>query len=163
MPIESVDQVIAATAEIEQRMATAASFVAETVEDTDALSLAAAVAGVTADSRALLSELDTTAAEDLAPTGDGASVIALWEWRRLTRRSVVLLLGQTRTIADFASDLVAGQRRKVVVTRQGDTLQRIAARELGDWREWPRLLEANPGLSPGQLLSGVSLVIPELR
>lgn len=165
MPIRSVDEVIEASGEIADRMAAAVAFVtpAASIEDIDAQSLAATTAGVIGDCRALLAEMDTTIAETLAPTGDPASVIALWEWRRLTRRDVVLLLGEARGIQDLALDLVAGQRRKVVVTRQGDTLQRVAARELGDWREWPRLLAANPDVDPGELPSGLSLVIPERR
>ena len=45
----------------------------------------------------------------------------------------------------------------------GDTLQKIAARELGDASRWRLLLECNPGLDPKRLQAGRELILPELR
>lgn len=133
------------------------------ITDADAQALRAGLGGIRADGRALLRALDRTQEEDLAVVDDGTVLITLWRWRRTTRRDVMALLGTARTIQDLAADLVTGDRRKVVVSHEGDTLQRIAARELGDWREWGRLLQANPGVPAGALPSGTTLVIPARR
>lgn len=49
--------------------------------------------------------------------------------------------------------------REVVVGR-GDTLQKIAARELGDAAQWRKLLDWNPGLDPKRLRPGMKLALP---
>lgn len=40
----------------------------------------------------------------------------------------------------------------VYVPQLGDSLSTIAARELGDWRQWRTILEQNPSLNPLQSL-----------
>jgi nucleoid-associated protein YgaU len=156
--------VIADVEDIASRMTELTSIVEDPdVTEEDALSLRAGLEGVRGDARALLRELDATPEEDLLIVEDGAVLLALWQWRHETRHALVDVIGQTRDVQDLAQEFVGGQRRKVVVSRQGDTLQRIAARELGDWREWPRLLTANPSVGVGALPSGTSLIIPEKR
>lgn len=88
--------------------------------------------------------------------------IALWKWERSLRRVLVLVDAQIRVVDDLAESLAFGVRRKVYVVRSGDTLQIIAARQLGDWQEWPRIVEAN-GIAPGTLTVGTVLTIPEKR
>lgn len=45
--------------------------------------------------------------------------------------------------------------------RRGDTLWDISARLFGDPTLWPRLVDANPGLSPRDLRAGQILVVPD--
>jgi nucleoid-associated protein YgaU len=90
-------------------------------------------------------------------------VLTTWRWERGLRRSLVALAGQLRAVVTSASALERGRDRRVVIARSGDTLQRIAQRALGDWREWPRLLDANPGLDPGTLTPGTEITIPAKR
>ncbi len=164
MPVASVLDVVESVEDIAGRMAELQTIIEDPeLTDEDALTLRAGLDGVRSDSRTLLRELDATPEEDLLLVEDGATLIALWRWRRETRGGLVDLLEQTRTVQDLAAEYVAGAKRKVITSRQGDTLQRIAQRELGDWREWPRLLAANPGISAGALPSGTQLVIPDPR
>lgn len=49
----------------------------------------------------------------------------------------------------------------VVIARDTDTYQSIAARELGDWRAWVDLHQANrTQAAPGEVLTGKPLVVP---
>lgn len=162
MPIESVDDVSDSVDDIQIRVTAAAAYSEiEIISSDTARNIQATMEGVTGDGLALVRDLDTTNEEDLLVVQDGAATIELWRWRRTVRREVMGLLGTARQIGDLVDGLVEGAPAKVIVTRYGDTLQRIAARELGGWREWPRLLEANPGISPGAIASGTSLIIPE--
>lgn len=164
MPIASVLEVVESVEDIATRMAELQAIVEDPdVTDEDALTLRAGLEGVRGDARSLLRELDATPEEDLLLIEDGAVLLALWGWRRETRGALVDLIAETRAVQDLAQEFVGGQRRKVVTSKQGDTLQRIAQRELGDWREWPRLLQANPSVSAGALPSGTQLIIPEKR
>lgn len=164
MPIASVLEVVESVESIAARMAELQAIVEDPdVSEEDAISLRAGLEGVRGDARALLRELDATSEEELLLVEDGELLIRLWGWRHDTRSALVDLLAETRVVQDLARDFVAGAKRKVVVSRQGDTLQRIAQRELGDWRAWDRLLLANPGVSPGALPSGTQIVIPDPR
>jgi len=49
---------------------------------------------------------------------------------------------------------------KVVRVRRGETLQKIAARELGAASRWRTLLDWNPGVEPRKLKPGTELRIP---
>ncbi len=99
----------------------------------------------------------------LVAGGRPDSVIALWKWERSTRRAFVGLDDAARKTAEVARLLEEGAGPVLVVARSGDTLQSLAARHLGDWRAWPRLLEANPGLAPGAVPSGTVLQVPRRR
>lgn len=47
-----------------------------------------------------------------------------------------------------------------VVTKPGDTLQKVAARELGDWNRWPQLAQSSGVKSPfEELPEGIDLLI----
>lgn len=122
-----------------------------------------ALAGYEVEIRALLRDLDPhDEIADWLLVEEGARTIAMWRWRRQTRSALVAVWGRVHATAAVAGEL-RGTRDRVVVVRDGDTWQSIAQRELGGWREWPRLLEANPGLSAGALTSGTSIVVPNLR
>jgi nucleoid-associated protein YgaU len=50
--------------------------------------------------------------------------------------------------------------RATYTVRGGDTLSRIAARELGDGDRWAEIRDLNPGLDPRSLKVGAKLVLP---
>ena len=54
----------------------------------------------------------------------------------------------------------ASASARTYVVQKGDTLQRIAARELGDASRWRVLTEWNPGLDPKRLKRGQELKLP---
>jgi len=54
----------------------------------------------------------------------------------------------------------ATEEARVVTVQKGDTLQKIAARELGDASRWRVLAEWNPGLDPKRLKRGQELRLP---
>lgn len=51
---------------------------------------------------------------------------------------------------------------RVVTVRRGDTLQKIAARELGAAGRWRVLIDWNPGLDPKRLQTGSELKLPPI-
>ena len=164
MPYTTTAEVIDDVQAVQTRLTETLALVDLTAfTEADAENLRAGLDGVISDGRAVLRELDTTAEADLQVVDDGVVVLGLWRWRRSTRSALLGLVGQARAAQDVALTLAAGTPEKVVVSREGDTLQRIAARELGSWEEWPRLLAANPGVAVGELPSGTTLVIPERR
>lgn len=124
--------------------------------------LRADLTGYRGDLADLRTDLDATDVADFQLYDDGQVLIQLWIWDRETRRALVALAPKIRAAEDVAERLVAGAAREVYVTRSGDTLQKLAARFLGNWQEWPRLAEAN-GLDGGALASGTRIVIPPKR
>jgi nucleoid-associated protein YgaU len=124
--------------------------------------LRADLTGYRGDLAAIRVDLDATDVADFQLYDDGAVLIGLWTWERDTRHELALLAPKVRAAETVAVRLVAGATREVYVTRSGDTLQKLAARFLGDWKEWPRIAEAN-GLDGGALESGTRLIIPPKR
>lgn len=156
--------IVAAVELMADRVTAAASLVGSSaITEPTAKNISASMNGVRSDGFDILRTLSTIDDESLAVIDDGEVTVKLWTWRRATLLSVTTLMGQARAIQDLVADFVGGLKQKVIVTREGDTLQKIAARELGDWREWPRLLAANPGLPTGAVDSGLTLIVPEKR
>lgn len=122
--------------------------------------LRAEVAALQVDLRAVRRELDAVDAADFLLVVDGARTIALWDWQRQTRRTLARVASGLLDLQRMAARFAEGDSRKVVIAQDGDTLQTVAARELGDWRAWPDLLAANPGVPIGALPGGTALVIP---
>lgn len=118
------------------------------------------LAGLTADVKVLLDDLGVIDELDYAFVVDAVRSIQLWTWRRQTRTALLRLAGSLYDLSVQAALLSGGDKARVVTTRDGDTWQRIAQRELGDWRAWPRLVAANPGIPVASLASGTSLVVP---
>lgn len=168
MGIERLSEVVERTEELAARFETAATTI-EAVLSTgspsgvDLQDLRGTLEGLSTDTRSLVRDLDAIDELDFALVQDGARTIRVWSWRRLTRSALVAFGGQVRQLSAVAAELAGGLRRKVVVSREGETWQSIAARELGDWREWSRLLAANPTIDPGTLNPGTTLVVPERR
>ena len=44
--------------------------------------------------------------------------------------------------------------------QKGDTLWKISTTQYGDGKQWQKICSANPGLSPGTLKAGQTIVIP---
>ena len=126
--------------------------------------LEATMTGLVGDVRRLRTDLDTTDTATLLLTANDAErLLAVWTWERETRSAVQGFVFGVIESADIAKELNEGSDRATVTTRAGDTLQSIAARELGNFAEWPRILDANPGLLPGTLAAGTVLILPEKR
>jgi len=125
--------------------------------------LAAEIDGQLDDIAAIRADLDQVDGEDQIRGTHPDQLVQAWKAERETRRQLVKLAGALLDLAEAVDRITDGDAREVYVSRQGDTLQRIAARLLGDWRAWTDLLEANPDLSPGPLASGTLVVIPERR
>jgi nucleoid-associated protein YgaU len=119
--------------------------------------------GLEQDVRNLRRDLDATSVADQLIHTDGAKVILLWRWERGLRHDLVRVAAKLRGMIEVTAILERGAEHQVYVVRSGDTLQKIAQATLGDWREWPRLLTANPGLEPGEVASGTLLTIPKPR
>ncbi len=110
--------------------------------------------------RTLRTDLQTVDEASLIAVQDGERLIRVWQWARRTRFALQLLIASMKETADTTALILSGFTVRIVVVGDGDTLQDIAARELGDWREWPKLVEANPGTTPGALATGDRLTIP---
>lgn len=123
----------------------------------------ATTSGLEVDIRTTLRELDRCDETDWLVVVDGERTLAIWTWRRASRSALLGLWRLAHQMAEAARELGGGTRQRIVVVRDGETWQSIAARELGSWGEWPRLLAANPALSPGALPSGTTLVVPDKR
>jgi len=125
---------------------------------TDTTPLRAEGARVAARARALRTQLD---ALDLAPA-EGEEQLEVCLWDRETRRALLQVEASGVALSAALRDVEPGgyQQRRYVVG-QGDTLQSIARKLLGDWQLWTQIVAAN-GLDPGaDLAVGTVLIIPE--
>lgn len=167
MPVESLHDLAAdattaiagarAASEAARATLTAGSYTPASLNN-----LRATLTGHRADLRAIRSDLDASDVASFQHRARADRSIALWAWERSTRRTLLRVEDQLRRAEDLADLVALGVRRVVYVVRHGDTLQSIAAKHLGDWREYPRIVEAN-GLTPGALTPGTVLTIPEKR
>lgn len=124
--------------------------------------LRASLTGYRADLAEIRTMLDATDVLDFQLYDDGAVTIQLWAWERALRHALIALAPAVRSAEAVAEQLVEGSTRDVYTTRSGDTLQTVAAKFLGDWKEWPRIAAAN-GLAGGAVPSGTRLTIPPRR
>lgn len=126
--------------------------------------LRASMTGILEDYRGIRTDLDNTDTVQLLQTQQNAGrILQMWTWERETRKAVQDFAGGVVETARVARGLNAGSDRSTYTVRAGETLQSIAQAELGDFSAWPRILDANPGLLPGELTSGSVLIIPEKR
>lgn len=94
---------------------------------------------------------------------DAADRLELWDWQIGTVTGLRKLAGHAQRAQDTISVLLEGRRPQTYEVRSGETLQSIAAKTLGSWQEWHRLVTAN-GLDPAASLpAGTLLIIPERR
>lgn len=122
--------------------------------------LLATAGGLREDIRLLRVDLDREDVETSDLLDEGQNTLALWTWERALRASLVRSSGLLTKLEATLASLSDGDGRLVHVVRDGETLQMIAARYLGGWMEWWRLIEAN-GLADPILVAGQVLVIPE--
>lgn len=125
----------------------------------DVRNIRASLTGYRADLATLRVTMDVTDVVDTLIVDTADRRIGLWKWERGLRHNLVVLSGNLLEAETVAEQLELGIKRTVYAVRSGDTLQSIAARELGDWREYKRLAEAN-GIPVGTLEVGQVLVIP---
>jgi len=125
--------------------------------------LRAELQGYLDDARTVRASLDLLEVEGEQVVDDAEDTLHLLRWERESRHALQALGAAIRRAREALETLETGATRTVHLARSGDTLQRIAARYLGDWREWPRLLDANPDLAPGAVVGGTVVVIPERR
>ena len=135
---------------------------AGTYTDRDMKQLVADLAGCATDISDFRDSLDSWRAIDALVYDDGETLIDLWTWERGLRSSLVDAQSSIQEIQELAGELASGKSERVYVVRSGDTWQSIAQVELGDWREWPRLVAANSG-DPSTLTGGTVLKIPKRR
>lgn len=111
----------------------------------------------------LLRDLAAIDETTLISVQSAENLIGIWLWRRNFRRSVLVMVYEMTRLYERITEYIRGYQIRVVYSRDGDTLQAIAQRELGDWRSWTLLLTQNPGLSPCDLEPGTPIVIPTTR
>lgn len=122
--------------------------------------LQATATGLLEDVRQLRKVLDVEDVEASDLLDSGENTLALWTWERALRYALVRASGVLTRLERALASLTDGDGRLVHVVRAGETLQTIAARYLGGWEEWWRLVAAN-GLASGVVEAGQVLVIPE--
>jgi hypothetical protein len=125
--------------------------------------LVAQLRGLLDETKAIRVDLDGVDAEDFLRGTHPDQLIGVWQGERETRRQLVKMAGGFLDLIDTLERLDTGDARSMYVSRDGDTLQSIAAAHLGSWQEWPKLLDANPEISPGPLASGTLVIIPARR
>jgi nucleoid-associated protein YgaU len=125
--------------------------------------LRASVQGHVDAYRAIRQDLDLLDVESEQTTDRADDTLTFWTWERGVRHRLSGVGYQLRRLQEALESLEKGAARTMYVVRSGDTLQSIAARMLGSWKEWTRLLDANPSLSPGVLASGTLLTVPDKR
>ena len=118
--------------------------------------------GLLADIRTVRGTLDATDVRDEVLAERGDSIINVHRFGRRTRFTMSPLENSLRVIAELARKLEQGFIQRTHVVRSGETWQAIAQRHLGDFREWPRIADAN-GLDAQDLVAGLVLVIPDRR
>jgi nucleoid-associated protein YgaU len=57
-----------------------------------------------------------------------------------------------------AAPAPAGPRKHVVAAK--DTLYALATKYYGDSKQWPKIVQANPGLVPERMPVGKTIIIP---
>lgn len=133
-----------------------------TYTDRDLLHLVATFSGVGEDIDVVIGDLDPLDVETLLLMDTGLDTVVLWRWQLAVRHGLGMLAARSRDAQAAAESLVSGVDARTHVVRSGETLQAIALRYLGDWREWTRIATLND-LAPGQPASGTVLTIPPRR
>lgn len=128
--------------------------------DRDWLQLASDLTGYSADIRDVRADLDSYDVTDALLYQSGADSIRLWRWERRLRRSLVGLEGRMRRTLEQVVELAEGRPSRLYAVKSGDTLQTIAARQLGDWTRWRELATIN-GLDAGPVTPGIVIVLPD--
>lgn len=120
----------------------------------------ATLTAAAASIRSIRVTLDVTDVEAEQVYSDAAVTLALWDWERSTRWALAGLDRRIRDALGVAVELLAGRGQTMHTLRLGETIQSVAARYLGDWREWTKIAAVN-GLDASPPTVGTVLVIPQ--
>lgn len=101
----------------------------------------------------LLAELAATDFSTLAVPADGEGVYSAWRWQTQTTVGLVRTEGALREADTALLSLDAAPELRQILARDGDTLQDLASRELGDMRRWVEIAQIN-SLAAGVRPSG---------
>jgi phage baseplate assembly protein W len=118
-----------------------------------------AIENARADLVDLLGEIDNLRPGHLIAYLQPEAILSATLWRLEARRAALRVIGDADDVLAQLAALLTGGGEVVYVVGEGDTLEDIARRLLGDHRAWVRIAERN-GLSPGQPARGTSLTIP---
>lgn len=164
MPITSTDEVETSVDEFGAAIANVQAAVAEsTLDEFTGASALLDLRNARDDAVELAGDLAQVDPLTLVATTTAENTINVWRWRYATRTSVMAFIVELGDLIDILELFLKGFNEKVVVSTEADTLQSIAARELGGYEDWPLLLKRNPGLSPVTLEPGTTIVIPNPR
>lgn len=120
----------------------------------------ATMTAAAADLRAVRTTLDATDVEAEQVYDDAAVTLALWGWERGLRWSLASLDARITTGLAVGRELLSGRGETLHTVRLGETMQSIAARYLGDWRQWTTIAAVN-GLDSSPVTVGTVLTIPQ--
>lgn len=109
--------------------------------------------------RASFDEVDIL---DFRGAEDPLREIALWDFEKTYRRRLADMSAALDDAALLAEDLSNGVTQKVIQARDTDTIQSMAAQELGDWQRWWELQQANRDTLPidGSSVAGITVSVP---
>lgn len=155
-----VSGIVERTDEVAVRAATAVDTFPAYPSAGQATAMAAEMEAVRIEALSIHDALSPLQEEALVSVLRGDVVVDLWRWRRTTARSLVYLAGRAALATADALSYATAPEFLLVTSKEGDTVQRLAAKYMGSWTAWPRILAANKGLSLGALPSGTSVMIP---
>lgn len=164
MPIVSIadtttrtERLITSWTTLQNVFATSPSLTGEQVGD-----LLAQVRSVLDDVLTLIGDLEALDPLSLISDAsrDGRKTIELWTWRLGLRPALLEFSFDARRLVEDLEELDLGTGEVLVVVREGDTLQSIAAQQLGAFTQWTRIADRNPGVTPLTLAVGQTLAIP---
>ena len=125
--------------------------------------IAEMVEGLLARTTELVRGLAAADEASLVTVLDGKRQIEIWRWRRFMSFQLQLLVASLRDLHQELRDQQEGKTARTITVTEGETLHRIAQRELGNWRQWVEISRANPGIDPFKLQAGDRLKIPGAR
>lgn len=135
---------------------------AGTSSDRDLRHVVAEIDGARADVRGVRRDLDVTDVSALVKGADAGAKLQAWLWERGLRRQAIAVERRAAQAQALAERLLEGWDEVTHVVRSGETLQAIAQKRLGDWKEWRRLATYN-AVQPADLTAGTVLRIPPKR
>lgn len=112
--------------------------------------------------RQLRASFDEVDIQTYKGADDPLREVTLWEFEKTYRRRLADMSAALDDAALLAEDLSQGVTQKVIQARDSDTIQSMAADELGDWQRWWDLQQANRDTLPadGSSVAGVIVSVP---
>jgi len=159
----STTAILDATDRVLTRLETVESSMGTRLDPQQAAGARTTMQGIAADIKSITDGLAAIDESAVTAVFDGERALAVWRWRRSLRMDLITLLSHVQDLARVLNVYEKGAGESVVVAKEGDTLQSIAASELGSWEDWGALASRNPGLSPDTLAPGTAIIIPARR